>query len=207
MTTPGAGAVALSLEGVDKRVGGKMALRGLTAQFHAGEITLIRGERGSGKSTLARMLAGQTSPSAGRIARAGLPAPLIGSLWGFSPDVPVRHALLRRAAAYGVSGPDYEEAIRALLDRRGGLDGLFRQITGLDRTVMLFAAAWLLPAPVYVSDGPLAPSDERARSRIQPLIEDARGRAAVIWIADVAASPAKMKVERVARIERGGLFF
>jgi ABC-type ATPase with predicted acetyltransferase domain len=196
---------ALRAEGVVKRVGGKTVLRDLTIDFHIGEITLVRGDRGSGKTTLARMFSGQTWPDAGSLIRVGPVAPLIGSMWGFSPDVPIRHALARRAAGYGVSVAHYEEAIRALLDRRSGLDGLFRQITGLDRTIMLFASTWLLPAAIYVTDGPPTPSDERARARIAPLLEDARRRAAVIWIADTAASPSRIKAERVATIARGGV--
>lgn len=57
----------LRLEEVSKRFGRQWVIRQLSATYRSGTTYGIRGRNGSGKSTLLRILAGQLSPSRGRI--------------------------------------------------------------------------------------------------------------------------------------------
>jgi heme exporter protein A len=59
--------VALTAIGLTKLYGGTLALIGVDLTARSGELVLIRGANASGKSTLLRLLAGLTSPSAGRV--------------------------------------------------------------------------------------------------------------------------------------------
>ena len=57
----------LRLEEVSKRFGRQWVIRQVSAAYRSGTTYGIRGRNGSGKSTLLRLLAGQLSPSRGRI--------------------------------------------------------------------------------------------------------------------------------------------
>ncbi len=57
----------VELEAVSKRFGREWIIRELSAVYTSGRIYGLRGRNGSGKSTLLRLLAGQLSPSRGRI--------------------------------------------------------------------------------------------------------------------------------------------
>lgn len=199
--------VALEFVGVVKRVRDKTVLSGVSGRFLAGEMTLVRAARGAGKTTFARLAAGQTAPERGRIRAAGTPAPLVGSAWGFQSGAPVRLGLELRAASYGVSLRDYTARIAALLDAPAVLDGEFGALVGRDRAVLVHAAAWLIPSPVYVIDGAPLPADRLVRPKLAPLLDAARARAAVIWIAEEQTKAEAYAPEREARLEDGRLRF
>jgi ABC-type nitrate/sulfonate/bicarbonate transport system ATPase subunit len=59
----------LSVGYADENTGkaGREIIRGLNAQFHAGEIACLFGANGSGKTTLLKAIAGLVKPNAGRI--------------------------------------------------------------------------------------------------------------------------------------------
>ena len=63
----------LSLQGIAKRFGAKVALAGVELAVAAGEIHVICGENGAGKSTLMNILAGIHQPDEGTIALDGRP--------------------------------------------------------------------------------------------------------------------------------------
>lgn len=197
--------VVLALEGVVKRAGRRTVLSGLTARFAAGEMTAIRGKRGSGKSSLARLLAGVSFPDAGRIRRAGLAAPIVGTGAGFLGGAPALRGLELRAAAYGLDLAAYTAAVAGHLEDDEALSRDFGRIVGRDRTALLYASAYLVPAPVYVVDGAPLPADAALRKALRPLLAAARDRAAVIWIADEKASVSAYRPERALWLEDGAL--
>jgi len=55
----------LSVRDVGKQFGGLVALKGVTADFHAGQITAIIGPNGAGKSTFFNILSGALRPTTG----------------------------------------------------------------------------------------------------------------------------------------------
>ena len=57
----------LEARAISKRFGGVLALEGVSASFHAGEIVAVMGENGAGKSTLMKCLAGVHQPNEGKV--------------------------------------------------------------------------------------------------------------------------------------------
>ena len=59
--------VAIRLEQVEKRLGGRVVLRSIDAEFPAGRVTALVGPSGSGKTTLLRILAGLETADRGSV--------------------------------------------------------------------------------------------------------------------------------------------
>src|SRR5260370_33593108 len=69
----GENSALVRFDGIVKRFGGTIALRGVTLDLQAGEILALLGENGAGKSTLIKALAGIVEPSEGAIYYRGAP--------------------------------------------------------------------------------------------------------------------------------------
>ena len=65
--SPGAEFESVRVEKLTKLYGRTRALAGVTAEFSAGEVTVIEGHNGSGKSTLLQLLSLQARPTRGEI--------------------------------------------------------------------------------------------------------------------------------------------
>jgi putative spermidine/putrescine transport system ATP-binding protein len=65
--TPGTGAPAVVLEGLEKRFGDVAAVDGVSLEIADGEFFSMLGPSGSGKTTTLRMIAGFELPTAGRV--------------------------------------------------------------------------------------------------------------------------------------------
>ncbi|MFI6497295.1 sugar ABC transporter ATP-binding protein [Nonomuraea typhae] len=66
----------LRVEELTKHFSGVQALRGVTADFPAGQVTALMGENGAGKSTLIKIVNGDHRPDAGRVLLDGRPLDL-----------------------------------------------------------------------------------------------------------------------------------
>ncbi|HRA47245.1 MAG TPA: sugar ABC transporter ATP-binding protein [Thermomicrobiales bacterium] len=67
------GDVLLRANGIEKRYGGIVALRGVSLEIAAGEVHALVGENGAGKSTMAKIIAGVQGVDAGTIHWKGQP--------------------------------------------------------------------------------------------------------------------------------------
>ena len=61
----------LTVTGVSRRYGDRVALQPLDLTLAAGQCVAVLGANGSGKSTLLRIAAGRDTPSSGRVSYAG----------------------------------------------------------------------------------------------------------------------------------------
>src|SRR5437016_13836960 len=57
----------IRLEGVTKRYGSQLAVRGLTIEFATGQLTMLVGPSGCGKTTTLKMINRLIEPTSGRI--------------------------------------------------------------------------------------------------------------------------------------------
>ncbi len=72
------GQAAAELHEASLRTGERQRLHATTLRIPAGQITAVIGRNGSGKSTLLGLLAGELSPSAGRVTIGGIPIDTLG---------------------------------------------------------------------------------------------------------------------------------
>src|SRR5438270_2028847 len=73
MSEPKNGAPLLEVRHVSKYFGSVIALRDISMQVHAGEVTCVLGDNGAGKSTLIKILSGVHSPDKGEVRFEGEP--------------------------------------------------------------------------------------------------------------------------------------
>ncbi len=92
------------------------ALDGVTFDLPRGQGLAIVGENGAGKSTLLKVLAGITSPSAGRSEVRGKIASILELGSGFHPEFTGRQNIVLNAAMLGLSEHEVVEKTPAILD-------------------------------------------------------------------------------------------
>lgn len=196
---------ALRLDGISRRIAQKQVLSDLSLDLPARGLTVVLGRRGAGRSTLAAIATGQRLPDRGRVSRAGMVAPGIGAAHGFGLTGMVERDLALRAASAGLDSASYCAAVAALLPEPEALSLPFRRAGAGTRGILLFAAAYIVPAALYVADGPLLPSSPSEADAVAPLLERARREAAVLWLSAGVSQLRAMAPERILLLEDGRL--
>ena len=168
---------------------GTVALDGLTATLPVGRTGLV-GDNGSGKSTLLRVLAGELTPSTGRVLTAGEVAylPQTITLAAGTPvadvlGIGVRLAALRAIEAGSTAERHYEElgedwdveqravgALHAIGLGAEHLDRTVGEVSGGEAMLIAITARWLRRAPITLLDEPTNNLDRDARARLSDLL-------------------------------------
>src|SRR5262245_61945852 len=165
---PGTEEPALSLAGLRRDYGERIALEGVSLELAAGESLLVLGPNGAGKTTLLRVLATLLRPSDGSARVLGCDLP--GEAWrlrgriGYLAHEPLlyrdlsgRENLRFHSRLHGIDAGDAERRIGELLEavgmeRRGDdrvaeLSAGMRQRLAICRTVLHRPALLLLDEP------------------------------------------------------------
>lgn len=201
------GRVVLRLERVTKSDGRKLILSDLSARFSTGELTAIVGARGCGKSLLLRVISGQRVPDSGHVVLSGPPAPQVAAGWALHTAGSLERGLGMIAAAYGIQTKSYVAAVASLLDDPTVLTKPFKEVPGVDRSLVMYACSYLVPAEVYLADGSLLPNAPHLRARLEPLFLDLRARATVILVTHDPLVARRNDANRFAILSRGKLRF
>lgn len=168
---------------------GETALSGVTGRFGTGRTGLV-GTNGSGKSTLLRVIAGQLTPSAGRVVTAGdvgyLPQTLtlrvdatVADLLGISAKLAALRSIESGDVAeqhFDVLGDDWDIEPRAgaILREIGlsaaDLDRRVSQISGGEAMLVATAGLRLRRTAITLLDEPTNNLDRDARRRLSALV-------------------------------------
>ncbi|MEI4954649.1 ATP-binding cassette domain-containing protein [Aeromonas caviae] len=187
---------AISLEGLTKRFGERVALNAISAAIPAGGITGLVGPDGAGKSTLLRLLAGLLIPEAGTIRVLGLDPVSEGDLlrqhlgympqqFGLYEDLSVLENLTLYADLRGVLEPErtptfarllaFTDLARFTARPAGKLSGGMKQKLGL-------ACALLGTPDVLLLDEPGVGVDPISRRALWQMVRElAKGGMTVLW--------------------------
>jgi ABC-2 type transport system ATP-binding protein len=205
------GNVALSVEGLGKTFGDKVAFSGVSFEIGNGEVFGFLGPNGAGKTTTVRTLGTLIEPTAGSAVVAGLPltpanAAEIRRRIAIVPEVPglyqrlsVRENLECFADLYGTADPR-ERITRALAavrmeDRAADVCGALSK--GLRQRVAL-ARALLADPVVLFLDEPTSGLDPVAAQEVLALIEGFRRDGVTIFLTTHRLDEAERMCDRVA---------
>ena len=180
----------ISIQGVTKHYGKKVAVDNLSLDIAGGEFFAVLGPNGAGKTTTIKMIAGLLRPTGGRILVGGVDVqvdPIAAKkICAYVPDQPFLYDKLSGiefmnfiADLYGVDGDGRDKEIDRLVELFGMKD-FVRELTeayshGMKQRLVL--AATLLHKPkVIMVDEPLVGLDPHtARLVKQVFREQARG--------------------------------
>jgi ABC-type multidrug transport system ATPase subunit len=179
-------APAIELEGLGRRLGGRVVLRDLTLAVPAGATLAVLGANGAGKSTLLRVLAGLLRPHAGTVRVLGHALPEEGfavrgrvGLLAHEPllyrDLTVRQNLQYHARLHGVPARRVEAVLDAVDLVARADDPVAELSRGLVQRAAVARAVLHDPA-VLLLDEPYANLDPAAVARLAPLLAGARTR-------------------------------
>ncbi|MFC0680050.1 ABC-F family ATP-binding cassette domain-containing protein [Lysobacter korlensis] len=178
---------------------GSTALRDITGTFGAGRTGLV-GANGSGKSTLLRLIAGELTPTSGRVGVTGnvdyLPQSLtlsvdttVGDLLGIAGKVAALRAIERGDVAeehFEILGDDWDietradEALRGIGLDAADLDRRVSEVSGGEAMLIAIAGIRLRRAPVTLLDEPTNNLDRDARARLADLVRSWPGALVIV---------------------------
>ncbi|MDQ1596804.1 MAG: hypothetical protein QOI70_228, partial [Microbacteriaceae bacterium] len=168
---------------------GSSALRGISGTFGAGRTGLV-GTNGAGKSTLLRLIAGELTPTTGRITTLGgvdyLPQTLtldgratVADLLGITQKVTALRAIEGGDAAehwFDALGDDWDietradEALRPIGLSAVDLDRFVSEVSGGEAMLIAIAGLRLRRSPIVLLDEPTNNLDRPARARLGQLL-------------------------------------
>lgn len=207
----------IEAQGLQKRYGETLAVKGVDLQVKAGEIFGFLGPNGAGKTTTIKMLVGLLRPSAGTARIGGFDIqqePLKAkALIGYAPDQPhlpekltASEFLSFIAGLYNLDAPLAQRRGRELLrlfdlveradELIGGYSHGMRQKTAL-------AAALLHNPRAFFLDEPTVGLDPRSASLIKTILREVADRGTAVFMSTHILEIAERMCDRVAIINDG----
>jgi ABC-2 type transport system ATP-binding protein len=200
-------AAVLSLDGLSKRFGARLAVDGVSFAVQEREVFGLLGPNGSGKSTILRLVTGYLRPSAGTVQVAGLDVVRHGSAArqriGYVPESQPLYGYMRvvefitfMGRLRGLSGQSLDRAVDAAVERLalGSVRGVIieRLSHGYRQRVSL-AQALLHEPQLLVLDEPSNGLDPRQIIELRGLLRQLAQNCAVLVTSHILA-----EIERTA---------
>ncbi len=211
----------ISVRGLTKRFGTVTAVRDLTFDVPAGQVTGFLGPNGAGKSTTLRMILGLVRPTAGDAlvdghGYADLPRPrrTVGALLettGFHPGRRGRDHLriaAHGAALQGARGESGEDRIDEILDRVGLTDAAERRVRSYSlgmRQRLGLATALLGDPRVLVLDEPANGLDPAGMAWLRGLLRDLAAEGRTVLFSSHVLSEVEQTVDHLVSVHAGEL--
>lgn len=184
--------MALTVEGLNVRLGGREVLRDVSFSLEAGAFCGLIGANGSGKTTLLRTILGLETPSAGRVERQGAVGYVPQKLQ-IAADMPVR---ARDLLALGLDGQRFgflpllpsarrrrvvDEMLESV-DACGFANQRVGELSGGQLQRVLIAHALISRPQLLLLDEPLANLDLRAAAEIVALLRGVAAQGVTVLI-------------------------
>ena len=205
---------AITMKGLTRRFGSKVAVHPTDLEIRAGAITGLLGPNGSGKSTLMRMLTGLIRPNAGSVVVAGTRLRGEGTA--------VRRLLTYAPGEIGVYGElRGREHLRWSLRGRaaGALERALEIATGLGlplkqrvrayshgmKRQLIFAAALAPEVPVRILDEPTEGLDPSKRGQVLDLLREDAARGTTVLLSSHHLQEVDHACERLIFVNEGSV--
>lgn len=208
----------LTLTGVSRSFGPRLALCPMDLTLAAGQCAAILGVNGSGKSTLLRIAAGRDTPTTGQVGYDGralkeddlvvrTEIAVVGDLVSAYPDLTVREHLQLVAVAHGAGSRAETLVDQALaecrLDDHGG--ALPGSLSSGQLQALQLAAVLVRPRRVLVLDEPEQRLDPAARRWLAGLLNTQKQAGAAVLIATHHAELAASVADHVVVLSDGAV--
>jgi len=207
----------ISIQGVTKHYGKKVAVDDLSLEIAAGEFFAVLGPNGAGKTTTIKMIAGLLRPTSGRILVGGCDVqvdPIAAKkACAYVPDQPFLYDKLSGiefmnfiADLYGVEGPERQREIDRLVELFGMKD-FVRELTeayshGMKQRLVL--AATLLHKPkVIMVDEPLVGLDPHTARLVKQVFREQARNGTSIFMSTHVLSVAEDFADRIGIMIQG----
>ncbi|MFG2001460.1 ABC transporter ATP-binding protein [Spirillospora sp. NPDC048911] len=204
----------ITLRGLTKRYGDKVAVDGLTLEIAPGKVTGFLGPNGAGKSTTMRMILGLDRPTAGEALIGGrpyaaLPRPLarVGALLdakAVHPGRPARAHLVAMARSNGIPVRRVDEVLEIV-----GLAAVARRRAGsfsLGMGQRLGIAGALLGDPqVLMFDEPVNGLDPDGVLWVRTLMRSLAAEGRTVFVSSHLMSEMQLTADRLVVIGKGRL--
>jgi ABC-2 type transport system ATP-binding protein len=208
---PGTG---ISVRGLSKRFGSVTAVRDLTFDVPAGQVTGFLGPNGAGKSTTLRMILGLVRPTSGaalvggrRFADLAQPRCAVGAVLettGFHPGRRGRDHLRVAARAAGLPAGRVDE----VLDRVGLADAAGRRVRGYSlgmRQRLGLAAALLGDPAALILDEPANGLDPAGMAWLRGLLRGLAAEGRTVLFSSHVLSEVAQTVDHLVIVNNGAL--
>jgi ABC-2 type transport system ATP-binding protein len=207
----------ISIQGVTKNYGRKVAVDNLSLEIAAGEFFAVLGPNGAGKTTTIKMIAGLLRPTSGRILVGGFDVqvdPIAAKkACAYVPDQPFLYDKLSGiefmnfiADLYGVDGAERQKEIDRLVELFGMKD-FVRELTesyshGMKQRLVL--AATLLHKPkVIMVDEPLVGLDPHTARLVKQVFREQARSGTSIFMSTHVLSVAEDFADRIGIMLQG----
>jgi ABC-2 type transport system ATP-binding protein len=208
----------LTVSGVSRRYGDRVALHPLDLTLAPGQCVAILGPNGSGKSTLLRIASGRDKPSTGQVTYAGrvlseddpvvrTEIAVAGDLVSFYPDLTVREHLQLVSVAHGEGRLAADLVDKALAECRleghgGALPG---SLSSGQLQALQLATVLVRPLRLMVLDEPEQRLDPAARRWLAGLLRGEKEAGAAILLATHHTELAAAVAEHVILLSDGAV--
>jgi ABC-2 type transport system ATP-binding protein len=208
LTTQAAPGPALSVQGLTRRFGERVAVREASFEVGPGELLAIIGPNGAGKTTLLSMLAGVLVPTSGQVSG------LSGRV-GWVPQQPAVYSKLSVAENLRLFARleklgDPEAAVARMLEQTGLGERAGEQVnrlSGGNRQRLNIAVGLLCEPGVLLLDEPSSALDPRQRARLWDFITDLSRRGTSVVYSTHNVFEAERYADRVLVLGDGEVLF
>ena len=203
-----AGEPVLRADAITKRYRDREALRPLSVDLAAGQLTALIGPNGAGKTTLLSILAGVIAPSAGRVSRPPREVGWVPQQTALYARLTVAENLRLFARLERVADP--EGAVTWMLEQIGLTARAGEQLarlSGGNRQRVNIAIGLLASPPVLLLDEPSASLDPRQRERLWRFISTLVDGGTSVLFSTHEVAEAERYADRVLVLADGELLF
>jgi ABC-2 type transport system ATP-binding protein len=210
---------ALSIRGLSKTFGGKVAVDNLSLNVRAGELYALLGPNGAGKTTTLRMVAGLLKPNSGEISVFGhdvLADPMAAKrVIAWAPDEPMLYDRLTPleylefvAGLWGVEPAVAMPKAEALLRWLGLWDNRGERCEGFSRGMKqktALAGALIHDPQLLILDEPLTGLDAAVARQVKDLLQARVKAGATVILTTHILEVAERMADRIGIIQHGRL--